>query len=116
MKDGEKNEIEVLLRNLAKGKRSALVTPGNGQDVEANHLDADEMSSFAEGRLPSPTRALYAAHLADCDRCRSLVAQLATASGIGSVRTEAAAKQKPWTFFATFLSPRVMRYTIPALA
>jgi len=35
-----------------------------------NHLDADEITAFAENVIPAPTRLIYAGHLADCSQCR----------------------------------------------
>src|SRR5882724_593769 len=116
MKDAEKNEIDILLRNLSKSKRMESTSRDGREAGEGKHLDADELSSFAESRLPAPTRSLYAAHLADCDRCRRIVSQLALAAGVSVVTTEAVAKRRPWTFLTAFFSPVVMRYAIPALA
>ncbi|HZE71298.1 MAG TPA: hypothetical protein VE135_17450 [Pyrinomonadaceae bacterium] len=116
MKDAEKNKIDILLRNLAKSQRVESTSPDGREAVEGKHLDADELSSFAEGRLTAPTRSLYAAHLADCDRCRRIVSQLALAAGVGVVTNEPVAKSRSWTFLTALFSPVVMRYAIPALA
>ena len=64
-------EIDILLR---KAQRDGPVYVG---DVVASpHLDADEISAFAENALPEKTRPLYMAHLADCDRCRTVLSNL----------------------------------------
>ena len=53
----------------------------SGHSNESSHLDADEMTAFAEGALPEVARAQYVSHLADCDRCRKQVSSLALAAG-----------------------------------
>ena len=64
-------EIDTLLR---KTQRDGPVYVG---DVVASpHLDADEISAFAENALPEKTRPLYMKHLADCDRCRTLLSNV----------------------------------------
>lgn len=62
-------EMDALLRQAARG----------GEVVSAEapaHLDADEISAFAENALPERARTLYTRHLADCDRCRSVLSNL----------------------------------------
>src|SRR5882762_9500881 len=79
MKQRENNEMDSLLRVLAGRTRSAPDDlPENATGV---HLDADELSSYAERALPASTRARYTAHLVDCDDCRKIVAQLSLAAG-----------------------------------
>src|SRR5262249_22376367 len=114
MKHFENNEIEVLLKKLAETER-AQRSRSIVQDSAKEHLDPDELSSFAEGRLPAATRSFYMAHLAACDRCRGIVAQLATASGVGSALREPAVEQRWWSFLTKFFSPTVMRYAMPTL-
>ena len=109
MKDTGKNEIEMLLRNLAKEQRAGLT-------ANEAHLDADELNSFVEGQLPPATRSLYVTHLADCDRCRKIVAQLTPAAGLQQVQTAVQKKRTAGSYLTTFFSPIVMRYAIPALA
>lgn len=65
-------QIDLLMRRFATASSGAATT---------EHLDADEMNSFAEGALPPATRARYVSHLADCDHCRHQVAQLAVTAG-----------------------------------
>ena len=118
MKEAENNEIALLLRNLGK-RKGVEPGPGNGSagGAAAEHLDADELNSFAEGVLPPATRALYAAHLADCDRCRSLVAKLAQAAGTTvQSATERTAGFNLWHYLSGLLSPRVMRIAVPVLS
>ena len=60
-------EIDALMRG---GGVSVGGTPAGG------HLDADEISAFAENAMPERSRALYLAHFADCDRCRKILSNL----------------------------------------
>jgi hypothetical protein len=64
-------EIDTLLR---KAQRDAPVLVGDF--ASSRHLDADEISAFAENAMPEKSRALYTAHLADCDRCRKILSNL----------------------------------------
>lgn len=59
-------EIDGLLRRLAKTESSAVRVPAGG------HIDADEISVFAENALPERAKARVTAHLADCTRCRTI--------------------------------------------
>ena len=75
-------EIDSLLRKTGEAERGVLVadTPGGKPDV---HLDADQLSAFAENAIPERSRGLYMSHLADCDRCRRIL------SGLIALNTEA---------------------------
>ncbi|HYX27777.1 MAG TPA: zf-HC2 domain-containing protein [Pyrinomonadaceae bacterium] len=96
-------QIDLLIRRFAK----APAAPAGGAD----HLDADELSAFAEGALPAAARARYVSHLADCDQCRRQVADLAIASG-AMTRVGETIAQKPErrNFWATLFGPRALRY------
>jgi hypothetical protein len=113
MKEAENKEIALLLKDLGRRQRSDAAI----KESAANHLDADELSSFAEGVLPPATRALYAGHLADCDRCRSTVAKLAMAAG-GAVETKT--EQVPaaglWRYFEGIFSQKLMRFAVPVMS
>jgi hypothetical protein len=63
-------EIDAMLRDLAKGDSFAQVLP----DV---HLDADEISAFAENALPQKARVRVIEHLADCSKCRKILSNVA---------------------------------------
>ncbi len=120
-------EIDSLLRRhtrAAVGGR-VLEDEGSAQRPPSSHLDADELSAFAENALPAAARSLYVAHLADCGECRSTVAGLARtsnvsveserkASAVHLKEPEAAASRGGW--LAALFAPRVMRYAFPALA
>jgi cell division protein FtsN len=118
MKQLENNGIDTLLRGLARRERS--FDARDKPDAQGAHLDADELSSYAEGALPAAALARYTSHLADCDDCRALVSQLSLAAGaiINEERLEREAaggltwKQK----LASLFSPVVWRFAMPALA
>ena len=85
-----------------------------GRATESSHLDADEMSAFAEGVLPPAARAQYVSHLADCDQCRKQVSGLAIAAG-AVARTEQSVAEKIerrrfWQILAGFFALPVLRY------
>lgn len=63
-------EIDTLLRK-ARGGGPVYV----GDIAGSRHLDADEISAFAENAMPEKSRSLYTAHLADCNRCRNILSQ-----------------------------------------
>ncbi|REJ77479.1 MAG: hypothetical protein DWQ47_13965 [Acidobacteria bacterium] len=62
-------EIDGLLRRLAKQERESA-TSAEG------HIDADEISVFAENALPEKAKTRVMSHLADCDRCRTILSNL----------------------------------------
>jgi Putative zinc-finger len=82
------------------------------------HLDADELSAYAENALPIATRARYTAHLVDCDDCRKIVSQLSVATGPPAearVASDETIVSKWSEKLAALLSPRMLRYAMPAL-
>jgi len=97
--------MDLLMRRFAKDP---------GRATESSHLDADEMSAFAEGALPPAARAQYVSHLADCERCRKQVSSLAIATG-AVARTEQSVAEKIerrrfWQVLAGFFAVPVLRY------
>lgn len=123
MKQDKNNEIDLLLRSLASGERRespldmGKVSAREG-GVLSDHLDADELNSFAEGVAPAPARARYIAHLADCESCRGSVINLTQASGVVA-RSETLEQQTRsgfWHKMASLFSPPVLRYAVPAMA
>lgn len=122
MKATEDNAIDILLRRQARhGAGVSKASEGGADAALVAHLDADEISAFAESALPQAARARYASHLADCDNCRSLASQLAmnafTTTQVGS---ESASDRSPrgsfWQMIAALFSLPVLRYGVPALA
>jgi hypothetical protein len=61
-------EIDAILRSAAKGSSSV--------NLASEHLDADEISSFAENVLPANARVRAMEHLADCNRCRKILVEI----------------------------------------
>jgi hypothetical protein len=120
MKQTNNNEVDLLLRSLAKGRgESALQDEswsGDGKRAASDHLDADELNSYAEGVAPVAALARYMEHLADCDACRGIVVGLTQAAG-ASTRAEVSEPKglSFWNKLTTFFSPAVIRYAVPVL-
>jgi len=109
------NEIDLLLRRMARGNGAAR---DEGMHSGDRHLDADELSSFAQNAVPAAARLRYMEHLADCATCRKLVTELSLSLGSAAVAAPVEAMPEPsgWKkFFASLLSPMVLRYAVPAL-
>ena len=109
MRQEPNNEIDLLLRRLGR-------QPGTSVS-DGGHLDADELSSYAENALPPSARARYTEHLAECSSCRTLVVQLSSAAGVvvAAERSVVPASSGFGKFLASLFSPLVLRYAIPAL-
>lgn len=108
MRQETNNEMDILLRRLARQQETSAST---------DHLDADELSSYAENVLPPAARARYTEHLAECSRCRDLVVQLSSSAGV-VVAQQTAKVSEPSVlrkFLTSFFSPMVLRYAVPAL-
>jgi hypothetical protein len=117
MKQESNNAIDLMLRKLGRsGSRLQQYTGNGGAESGDAHLDADELSAYAENALPPTTRSRYTEHLADCARCRQIVSQLSQAAG---VVVDEAPKAIPGSvlkaFLASLFSPIVLRYAVPAL-
>ena len=110
MKQETNNEMDLLLRRL--GRRQDTHAPDVG-----DHLDADELSAYAENVLPVKTRARYTEHLADCSRCRDLVVRLSASTGVViAEQTDKVSVPSGWRkFLAGLFSPMVLKYAAPAL-
>jgi hypothetical protein len=123
MKQANNNEVDLLLRSLARRGVNESPSPGGLTSSNENsdlfdHLDADELNSYAEGVLPAPARARYTEHLADCERCRRIVLGLTQTAG-ATRPYEALPKHSKsdfWHKVAAFFSAPVLRYGVPALA
>lgn len=99
-------QIDVLLRRHAGQAKRKSATE--------QHLDADELNTFAEGSLPAAARARYVSHLADCDDCRKVASQLVITTG-AVVAAEATTVGDPqgyswWKKRSGFFSPLTLRY------
>lgn len=108
MKPETNNEMNLLLRRLGRQRDPS---------ASGDHLDADELSSYAENVLPAGARARYTEHLAECARCRDLVVQLSSAAGVvaAAESSRAPAPSGLRKFLASLFSPMVLRYAAPAL-
>ncbi|MEN3328805.1 MAG: hypothetical protein V7638_3612 [Acidobacteriota bacterium] len=108
MKQETNNEMDLLLRRLGRREDAA---------VPEDHLDADELNSYAENALPAAARARYTVHLAECSRCRGIVAQLSSSAGVVATTANAAVSARSGfrKFLASLFTPMVLRYAGPAL-
>ncbi len=127
MKNDSNNETDRLLRRYASRLKKSVL-PGSDpsgafqanntrpQGLDFPHLDADELSAFAENALPLNARARYTAHLADCDSCRKLVSDLVMSSGVVSALNSTATpldtqKRASWLDrLSAIFAPRILRY------
>src|SRR6266705_3714648 len=98
-------QIDLLMRRHARSAKHTTTT---------DHLDADEMNTFAEGALPPVARARYVSHLADCDQCRQQVAQLALRGGAivhaHPINVEKTEHRTFWQVFTGLFALPVLRY------
>jgi hypothetical protein len=114
MKQETNNEIDLLLRRMSRRNGDSM---GDARtDIDDHHLDADELSSYAQNALPPATHARYTEHLAECSTCRRIATQLALSLGT----TVPAAETVPApsglkAFLASLFTPMVLRYAVPAL-
>jgi len=120
MNGANQNEIDLMLRTLARGEKnlpqSRTSSRGDGA-APSDHLDADELNSYAEGLVPAPARVRYTEHLAECAVCRSIVVGLTQAAG-ASIRNEVAEAPNDssfWQKLAELFAPSVLRYAVPVL-
>jgi hypothetical protein len=118
-------EMDILLRRQARRSASGFAgaKPEAASSVTTvTHLDADELSAYAEGALPERARQRYMAHLADCDACRKIVTEIALSSNVEAeekpvvVQTVSTPLRSWREWLANLFSPPVLRYAAPALA
>lgn len=107
MKQETNNEMDLLLRRLGRSAADA--------SKDGDHLDADELSSYAENALPDAARARYSEHLAECANCRKLVAQLSSSVSVVSAAAKVSEPSALKKFLASLFTPIVLRYAVPAL-
>src|SRR5687767_12570201 len=113
MKPANQNEIDILLRSLAR--RDVGVVSATLDTAE--HLDADELNAFAEGMITERARARYSAHLAECANCRAIVVNLTQSAGFAAPRLapEVTPSTSFWQQLSSFLSYPLLRFVIPAI-
>ncbi len=126
MKSEFDQEMDTLLRAHARRERVARTAQSDARDSfapAAAHLDADEVSAYAEQALPAATRTRYATHLAACDSCRAQVVMLTRAAGVAeqlegrAAGTVAVTSTSSWRErLATFFAPGAWRYALPLIA
>lgn len=122
MKEAFDKEIDSLLRrHVGAGAEARAGGEARRSAPEPAHLDADELSAFAEGSLPAAARVAAVSHLADCGECRALAVSLSRTAGEIEKRAAPAqveparpARRRAW--LAALVAPRVLRYAAPALA
>ncbi len=106
-------EIDSLLRKNGEAKRGVLV--GDKPDEKPKvHLDADQLSAFAENAIPERSRGLYMSHLADCDRCRRILSGLIALNGEAMPAEERVVA--PAVTVSTAIEPWYRRLLLPNLA
>lgn len=101
-------EIDALLRQTAKGETVFASNDANPtvRNQQFEHLDADEISAFAENALPNKARMRITEHLADCDPCRKTLSNTmllnaeaetdAAFSAVSTAEPETVAIPAPW--------------------
>jgi len=112
MKAAHKQAIDHLLRNIgARAEESAR------ENLSGEHLDADELNSYAEGVLPQATHARFTTHLADCRQCRRFVSDLTASAGVRAPEGIATNKvtSSVWEKLGLLFSLPVLRYAMPAI-
>ncbi|MGI8788673.1 MAG: zf-HC2 domain-containing protein [Pyrinomonadaceae bacterium] len=109
-------EIDALLRQSAQESEDAFAA----RDIpHSAHLDADEISAFAENALPEKNRQGCTMHLADCDRCRKILSNLISLNSdseseiVHAEEKEIGASPIPW-YRKLFAFPN-LAYTLGAL-
>src|ERR1041384_5254042 len=107
MRQETNNEMDLLLRRLGRQQEAS---------ASGDHLDADELNSYAENVLPPAARSRYTLHLAECAQCRDLVVQLSSSAGVvAQENAQVSAPSALRKFLASLFSPMVLRYAVPAL-
>ena len=105
-------EIDALLRQTARNG-------GFVSNQSAAHLDADEISAFAENVLPEKTKQRYTIHLADCDKCRKSLSNIillnseTQSEAVQAEEKQFATSPIPW-YRKLFVFPN-LAYTMGAL-
>jgi anti-sigma factor RsiW len=112
-------EIDALLRQSAQGE-TAFAPKAEIRNPKSKHLDADEISAFAESALPEATKQKYARHLADCGACRKSLSSLIrlsvapeNAAAVQSQEKYSAAAPIPW--YRKLVAFPNLAYTLGAL-
>ncbi len=108
-------EIDAILRQARTGETVFADDPNYKiQNPKSPHLDADDLAAFAENALPDKTKQLYTRHLADCHRCRRILADIISLNSEAEIETASfvVASEKtsktiiPW-YRKMFLFPQI---------
>ncbi len=108
-------EIDALLKKAGKSGAPAA-------SVFDSHLDADEISMFAENAAPEAARTRMIGHFADCDRCRTILTNVIALKSESPAPTESALPVPEEIVdegsgrFVGWLSPRNLAFGFGALA
>ena len=109
-------EIDALLRQTA---RSETQFAGNNPQsaIRNSHLNADEISAFAENALPEKVRQSYVLHFADCERCRKILSNVIALNSetIPAEETRAVAVAAPIPWYRKLFAYPNLAYTMGAL-
>jgi hypothetical protein len=114
-------EIDALLRQSAQGETAFVKANPKSQipNPKSLHLDADEISAFAENALPEGAKQRSMLHLADCETCRKTLSNLITMNASAESETVHAEEKQmvaspiPW-YRKLFAFPN-LAYTMGAL-
>src|SRR5215204_7423601 len=79
-------EIDAMLRKARVGEAATS---------QAAHLDADELSAFAENAVSDAARTRFTAHLADCRRCRKILSNTILLNSEAAAETASSAVSAP---------------------
>lgn len=80
-------EMDALLRQATRSGET------HASDAAGAHLDADEISVFAENALSEKAKPRVINHLADCDRCRTILSNTIILNSEAAEKTAPAAVQ-----------------------
>ena len=104
-------EMDAILR---RARDSEVVTSYD------SHLDADEISAYAENAVSDAVRMHFTTHLADCTRCRKILSNVIllnseaeTEAASSAVPVEIAVTKTPW--YRKFFAFPQLAYTMGAL-
>lgn len=102
-------EIDALLRQTAQGES---VFTGNNQ-----HLDADEISAFAENASPEKAKQLYTKHFAECERCRKILSNVIAlnSENVSAEETKNVAALAPPPWYRKLFAYPNLAFTMGAL-
>ncbi|HSK74488.1 MAG TPA: zf-HC2 domain-containing protein [Pyrinomonadaceae bacterium] len=104
-------EIDALLRQAARGDDFLNENP-------PAHIDADEISAFAENALPQTAKMRVTGHLADCAKCRNILANVISLNAETAAETiptnETVEAAIPW--YKRFFAFPQLAYAMGALA